>query len=506
MIIAFLALGGWYFQAPSLRSWLAGTVSMNPLTALCIVLCGCLLLGLESSRSGHLAWKAGAGLVIGVSGLHFFDSLLGLGFDYDRLLPVALGVDFGGIVSRMAPNAALSIFQLSLSMVLVRASGTLARVGQLLLLLNLAGLFFTLLGYAYGVELLYRVVDHIPMALNSAVALTLLTIGVGLVTKGPGVLDDWSGASLGGQLARRLLPWMLVIPLLGWMAILGGQKGWVDGRTGITLLVVLGMGAWCAVVLATAHSMNKADLERIAAEQALAAHARDLKAAQAELEAFSYTVSHDLRAPLRHINGFMQLLQKGLASPDPKTSRYMNLINESAVQMGNLIDGLLNFSRLARTELMNSEVDLDQMVKDLFETVSHHTGQRVIHWKKGELGRVRGDGGMLRQVILNLIENAVKYSRLRPEAIIEIFVRKDRDLGLVVAVRDNGAGFDPAYTDKLFGVFQRLHTNEEFEGTGIGLANVRRIITRHGGKTWAEGELNKGATFYFSLPQERILE
>ncbi len=235
-------------------------------------------------------------------------------------------------------------------------------------------------------------------------------------------------------------------------------------------------------------------------EQRVVDRTAQLEAANKELEAFAYSVSHDLRAPLRHIDGFLELLRRRLAATlDEQSLQHMAAISEAARRMGVLIDDLLSFSRMGRHALSKMPVDLNALVQDVVRELEPDLQGRAVHWHVADLPVVTGDQAMLRIVLANLISNALKFTRSRQPAEIEIgFMRQAKEI--VFFVHDNGVGFDPKYADKLFGVFQRLHQADEFEGTGIGLANIRRIVTRHGGQTWAEGEVNRGATFYFSLP------
>lgn len=250
--------------------------------------------------------------------------------------------------------------------------------------------------------------------------------------------------------------------------------------------------------------MEQRVVERTAQLNALNEHlakkTAELEAAYKELEAFSYSVSHDLRAPLRHIAGFVELLQKDAAdSLDDKQRRFLNIIADAAARMGKLIDDLLAFSRVGRTELIQLNFDMRQLVQQVISEFHPDVQGRQISWMLGPLPQVHADRALLALVWTNLISNALKYTRPRAHAEIEIgFYRNETEH--VFFIRDNGVGFDMKYIDKVFGVFQRLHSTAEFEGTGIGLANVRRIIQRHGGRVWVESAVNEGATFYFTLP------
>ncbi len=271
-------------------------------------------------------------------------------------------------------------------------------------------------------------------------------------------------------------------------------------------IVLLAIGALLQLVLlASVYYLIRHDIterRRVATE--LQRRGEQLEAANKELEAFSYSVSHDLRAPLRHIDGYASLLRKAVGdSVNEKAARYLQTISDSAKQMGQLIDDLLVFSRMGRQEMLHTTVNLDQLIKTILYDLRLDLQEREISWRIESLPEVPGDPAMLRQVFVNLIANAIKFTGTRSNATIEIGIDRRTSAEVVIFVRDNGVGFDMQYEGKLFGVFQRLHRADEFEGTGIGLANVRRIVHRHGGRTWANGVPDKGATFYVALPTRR---
>lgn len=228
--------------------------------------------------------------------------------------------------------------------------------------------------------------------------------------------------------------------------------------------------------------------------------AEEIEAAHKELEAFSYSVSHDLRAPLRHIQGYMDMLERELAGRlDGEAQRYLTTIGKSAQRMSDLIDQLLSFSRMGRTEMQTGVVDIAQLIAEVRQELEIATVGRNIEWQVGPVPLVQGDPAMLKLVFANLLDNAVKYTRPRATALIAVGTSGEENGQVVIFIRDNGVGFDMKHADRLFGVFQRLHRASDFEGSGIGLANVHRIITRHGGRVWAEGKPGEGATFYVTL-------
>jgi hypothetical protein len=230
----------------------------------------------------------------------------------------------------------------------------------------------------------------------------------------------------------------------------------------------------------------------------------DLLAANEDLEAFGHSVSHDLRMPLRHIQAYIGMVETSAAGKlDEQEQRRLEGARQAAQRMSQLIDDLLSFSRIGRAMLSSKPVDMGELVKNTLHELDPEIQGRSIEWDLGQLPRVCGDRSLLQQVWVNLLSNAIKYTRPRAPARIEVAAAQ-QDTELIFWVKDNGVGFDMIYADKLFGVFQRMHTVQEFEGTGVGLANVRRIIQRHGGRTWAQAERNQGAQIFFSLPAEQI--
>ena len=259
---------------------------------------------------------------------------------------------------------------------------------------------------------------------------------------------------------------------------------------------------WGVIVGSFAAVRRRIEASLREAQEDLAKRAAELEVANKELESFTYSVSHDLRAPLRHVAGYAELLQKHASnSLDVKARRYTAMILEASKRMGSLIDDLLGFSRIGRTEARKTAVGLEPLVREVIAELRQDTKDRDITWTVGSLPVCYCDRSMLKVVFTNLLSNAVKFTRTRPQARIEIGCTNAKDDQVEVFVADNGAGFDMQYVDKLFGVFQRLHRLEEFEGTGIGLATVQRIIHRHGGDVRAQAAVDRGATFYFSLPR-----
>lgn len=240
-------------------------------------------------------------------------------------------------------------------------------------------------------------------------------------------------------------------------------------------------------------------------EQCVQDRTSQLEAANKELEAFSYSISHDLRAPLRHINGMADIMKREFSGQIPDEALlYLDKIESSVHKMESLIVDLLSFSQNSSIKFKKSIVKMSEVVEDALAQIKPFTMERIIDWHIASLPETYGNYNLLQQVWINLLENAVKYTRHRQKAVITIDYRREQN-ELVFYIQDNGVGFNMKYAEKLFGVFQRMHLPEQFEGTGLGLANVRRIIARHGGRTWAEAEVGRGARIYFTLPDQSDL-
>ena len=636
------------FSPEWLKDVIPGLVPMNPMTATLFVLLGLSLFWSLRPTSPRQTRRARllAAIVVSVAILKLAGILLGWQSGIDTwLFTSQLADTSSGYANRMAPNSAINMLLLGLALLFLdtsvlrdqRPSEYLAATASFISLL-------TLIGYAYGVGRMTGFANHIPMALNSAIAFLIAGLGVLSARPHAGWMAMITGTGPGGAMARSMLPGLvLLVAVLGWLRYSGEKMALFDSGFGITYYTLTIIVLGTLLILQAARSLDDAaskqirleedrqkafaDLkksearvhsiidtaydafisidadgmvidwneaaqkmfgwsrdeslgrelthlivppqhraahergirrsansdckdskflnrrveltalrrggaefpiqmtiwplgagptrsynafisditERVEAERnihglhtELIANALQLEQSNKELEAFSYTISHDLRAPLRHIDGYARMLQEDAADKlDGETRRYLDEISESARRMGSLIDDLLAFSRLGRKPLQLTSINMRSLIEHVLKG-DFETAQGLVHID--ELPGAQGDPILLRQVWTNLISNAIKYSSPRGAAArIEIRGEHD-DLFVRYRISDNGVGFDMRYVDKLFGVFQRLHPDDEFDGTGVGLAIAQRIVMRHGGTIIAEAESGVGATFTFTLP------
>lgn len=370
---------------------------------------------------------------------------------------------------------------------------------------------FALISLLFGSSVQYPITGEAPMTIATA-SLGLLVAGAVIFLRSDrGIGKVFNSNGTGGILARRLVPVLIVLPIaIARLMYLGVEAGTYDPAFAISVGVLIGVVILTISIITSATVLDRLDTVRRGNEAQIrqmvgdiARQSKELARSNQELESFSYSVSHDLRAPIRHIAGFTELLAKSNSDKlDDKGKRYIAMITDSAQQAGTLIDDLLEFSRMGRAEIKTREVPLDDTVRDAWSKLGPERTGRDIALRLSPLPTVQADPAMLEVVVGNLLSNAIKYTATKPRAEIEVGSREDGD-DVVISVRDNGVGFDNKYVDKLFGVFQRLH-GDEFEGVGIGLANVKRIVERHGGRVWAEGEVDRGASFHFTMPRKGL--
>ncbi|HKQ38662.1 MAG TPA: ATP-binding protein [Verrucomicrobiae bacterium] len=507
--VGFCVLIGWLFHIDFLKRVLPGLVAMNPVTALGFVFGGA---ALWLSIHARAPWSESvaqilAALVLAIGVLRLSGYLFAIPFQVDRLLFAPLLFEpHTQLPNRMAPNTAFNFTCIGAAILFLNSrSQAFTRASHSCAIVSLALSILALFGYAFETAAFYRVAVFIPMAVHTAFSFLILSLGLLFARPDRGIVQPIACNSLGAITARRLLPAALLLQLpFAWLSLRGVKAGWYDTSFALAIAALANMVTLTALIWWNAVSLNRAEQRIELLNDDLQRRATELQQLNKDLESFSYSVSHDLRAPVRHIRGFLELLQESLPPAlDDKSKRYLGVIADSAAQMARLIDDLLNFSRTGRAAMRLSPVQLHELVTATIQELAPEAAGRRISWNVHTLPTVHADLPLMRQVIRNLLSNALKYSRGRQTSEIEIGSLASSNPDHVIFVRDNGVGFDMQFANKLFGVFQRLHDAEEFEGTGIGLANVQRIISRHGGRTWAEAAVNRGATFYFSLPQSQ---
>ncbi len=512
LALAVAAIGGVTLLAWLLPETFGGfraIYDMRPNPAACLLAAGVAisLLDAASMRSRQVARVLGAAVAT-VSVATLVEYVAGWELGIDAVLARRAPDGLGSV--RMGSNTAvvLALAGLVLALRDDRRLGVRRAVEAATIAMAVIALV-AVVGHAVDVQRLYTVSFHTQMAAHTALAFVALTAALVLSTPGHSLSVLLTSTSLGGVMARRLVPVMVLAPLvIGWLCVTGVRAGAFDAAFGASLQIVLAIAVLVGVVLVGAAHFDRMDAQRRDGEvrilelnHRLLQHAQEVEGANRELESFSYSVSHDLRAPIRHISGFADLLQQRSADQlDDKARHYVNTIREAAQRAGVLIDDLLAFSRMSRAEMKLGSVEVGRLVTDVWRELGPDRVGREVHLEVGPLPAAHGDASLLRMVVQNLLSNALKYTRPRVHAEIEVTGEVDGDQ-VTYTVRDNGVGFDQKYVDKLFGVFQRLHAPQAFEGVGIGLANVKRIVQRHGGRVAAQGEVDRGASFSFTLPR-----
>jgi signal transduction histidine kinase len=521
--ISATALTGWVFdlRPPKVHP---PTVAINPVIACCFILASVsLLLQCRSpGKTRTLLGQLAAGLVLAIGVLKVFSFFWGWDSGIDRWLFTSEVNELTDPSYLIAPKTAFCFVLGSSSLLFLTAASTrVHRIVEILSVSVVAIGVLSLQGYAFGLLVLHTAPGFVPMSMATSITFVILGTGVLLARVEGGILSVIASDTAGGFLVRRFLPLAIALPIvLGALRIQGERAGLYDTQLGTALFATAFTVLFLVALWWTARLLFRTDMDRRLAELAerrngervhklnaelverVAERSRALEAESAankDLEAFSYSVSHDLRAPLRAISGFSRIvIEDYSAALDADGLRYLGLVEKSADQMGQLIDDLLTFSRTGRQALRVQSVSTIDVVNAALTDLQAMQENRRVNITVGELPDCEADASLLRQVWLNLLSNALKYTRERDPAVITIGSRRDGGTDIYF-VQDNGAGFDMKYVDKLFGVFQRLHLADEYEGTGVGLALVQRIVQRHGGRVWTEAEVNRGATFYFTL-------
>lgn len=528
-LLGSVALAGWLLQLPILTRFQGQFIPMAPSTAMGFALVGVALhIHLRVPRNRVREWvMCTAGVLVGIVSFWILLQLvLGLPGDVEGLV-LQTSEMLGNVpVGRMSPLTAGSFILASCSALLLWASEFkrphLKRHAAIPAALVLLVGSIVVLGYLYGTPLLYGG-WIIPVALPTGIAFVMLGSAL-IAAAGPdsSLVRAVAGDSVRARLMRSFLPMVIVVILVeGWVGTLF-LRGSLANPALVASLSALVFAAIASVLVSRLSYAIGGRIDRVEAqlrtyaaerkraednlrvlneelERRVAERTAEMAAANKELEAFSYSVSHDLRAPLRALDGFSRiLLEEHAAQLAPEAQRYLGLVRDNASRMGELVDDLLTFSRLSRQPLKLQAVAPAELARRALEELHAEREGRRVEVVIGDLPSCQADPALLKQVFVNLLSNALKFTRRREVARIEVGSR-DEGGEPVCFISDNGAGFDMRYSDKLFGVFQRLHRAEEYEGTGVGLAIVQRVIHRHGGRVWAEAETDKGATFYFTL-------
>ena len=523
--VGVLVLIGWLLDVAVLKSLHPSLVSMKANTAIGFLFAG-MALWLKCHETGVLARPlrrlarilAGAVVLIGLFTLLQYISGTDLGID-QLLFREPAGAVGTLAPGRMAPATALCFVLVGCALIAnVETDGGGAML-QYLAAVTVIPALASALGYLYGASNLYGIGYGTQMAVHTALAFLVIAAGMLCLRPDRGVIALVRSDDTGGVVARRLIPAGVVLPTgIGWLRAAGERAGLFETEFGVALVAITYMVAFLALTFWIVRALGRIDALRSQAEAEISAlnasleqrvreRTHQLETATRELDAFSYSVSHDLRAPLRGIDGWSLALAEDYGGQlDEKAHGYLDLIRSEAQRMGQLIDDLLQLSRVSGVKMRRVPVNLSDLAQVVAQRLRQSQPGRHVEFEIQPGLCASGDARLLEIALTNLFSNAWKFTGPRPEARVEFCSTLEQDpetktRGNAFFVRDNGVGFDMAHAQKLFGAFQRMHKASEFPGTGIGLATVLRIVHRHQGHIWADAQAGRGATFYFTLAE-----
>lgn len=496
ILIGYHALVGWGFGIAVLNTPGAGFTPITPASAACSLLCGIALLALNTARARDGRRRAFALIAASCSAALSAAALLAVAgvLSLGDSAAIFLGPPAAD-ARAMACTSGAAFLIASLALFLAGLEGR-SRAAEFTSLIPSAMSLLAISGYIYGAKAF-----HGQMPVYAAAAVLLLAAGTLSLRADEGFMSKVTSDSFGGVMARRLLPATLLIPIgLGWLQRAGEKAGLYQQAPGLAFFSIANIFAFVGVVWWGVNSLYRMDTKRRQAERGLEETAAKLRRSNADLEQFAYVASHDLKEPLRAISGAIQIFQSQFRDKvDQEADDIINHTVEGAARMQALIDDLLTYSRLTTSEGPLEPTDCEPVLQEALRNLEAAVKDSGAVVTSGKLPMVKADRTELLQVFQNLLSNALKY---RSDRTPKIHVdAEDRGHEWVFSVRDNGIGIAPQYVDRIFRIFQRLHTRKEYPGTGIGLAVCKKIVERHGGRIWVESELEEGSTFYFSLPK-----
>ena len=514
IIIGLVVIIGWTFNIESFKSIFPNIVAMKANTALCIILIGISLFYLNQKQITNPKLRIAqicAIIVVIIGFLTIIEYLFNYNIGIDQLLfKEQIGAVLTTNPGRMAESTAFNFLLIGVSLLIIDLKNRYGNsTYQSFVLVAGSISLFSFAGYIYGATTSYSNIIT-PMALNTSIAFIIICLGLLFLRPDQGIMGTFTSSLIGGVMARRLLPpTILILLIIGIIRIIGENLGLYDVATGVTITIISAVIILSFLIWKSAESLNQIDLEARKTKEklelsnkTLEKQTKQLKDANDELESFAFSISHDLRTPLRAIDGYSRVLLKRYEDKlDDQGKRFLHNVRDNTNRMAHLIDDILALSRAGRTELKKSNVDMEALIKHVFKELKPTAEGREVQLKVHSLPLVYSDRTAMHQILTNLISNSIKFTEHKENPIIEIGAEKGKT-ETTYYLKDNGAGFNMKYYNKLFDLFQRLHSQKEFEGTGVGLAIVKRLLNRQGGRIWAESKVNKGATFFFTLPNK----